>query len=108
MTTRARHIWLLLLLALAAPSPALAQTNTAGQTATQTAKSAPAATSVAERERTVPGGALLIVSYMVLWLLLFGFMALVWTRQRQAQQELQDLERRMDERFGLSAREDAP
>lgn len=106
MTTRARHLWLLLLLALAAPAPALAQTNTAGQTAAQTTPAQ--TTSVAERERTVPGGVLLIASYMVLWLLLFGFMALVWTRQRQAQQELQDLERRMDERLGLSAREDAP
>lgn len=106
MTTRARPLWLLLLLALAAPAPALAQTNTTGQTAAQTTQRA--APSVAEQERTVPGGVLVIISYLVLWLLLLGFMALVWNRQRQAQQELRELERRMDERLGLSTREDTP
>lgn len=56
--------------------------------------------SLAAREATVPGGTLLIIAYVALWLLVFGYMAMIMRRQHALSRDLQNLERRMDEVLG--------
>ena len=51
-------------------------------------------------EVTIPGGTLVIVGYLVLWGMLGGFLFFVLLRQRRLQDEVDELERRIDESFG--------
>lgn len=54
-------------------------------------------TSLASQERTLPGGTLALAAYIVLWVLVFGFIFVVMRRQRALNRELESLEQRMDE-----------
>ncbi len=55
--------------------------------------------SLAAREASVPGGTLLLAAYLALWLLVFGYLAMIMRRQRALSRDLAALERRMDEVF---------
>ena len=58
-----------------------------------------AETSVAGNESTIPGGTLAVIAYIVLWVLIFGFVFATMRRQQKIDRELDELERRMDEVF---------
>jgi CcmD family protein len=58
-----------------------------------------AQTSAAAKETTIPGGTLAIAAYVVLWVLIFGFVFLTMRRQQRLDRDLSELERRMDEVF---------
>ena len=53
--------------------------------------------SIASQERTVTGGTLMLLSYLALWILIFGFVAKVLLAQRSLERDLAGLERRMDQ-----------
>jgi CcmD family protein len=53
----------------------------------------------ASSETTIPGGTLAIAAYVVLWVLVFGFVFVTIGRQRTLDRELNELEQRMDEVF---------
>lgn len=55
--------------------------------------------SLAGKETSIPGGTLALVAYIVLWVLIFGFIIITMRRQRAIDGELAELERRMDEVF---------
>lgn len=55
--------------------------------------------SVAAKETSVHGGVLVIITYLILWGMIFGFVALVMMRQKKAAQELSALEKRLDSLF---------
>jgi hypothetical protein len=55
--------------------------------------------SAAGQETTIPGGTLAIAAYVVLWVLVFGFVYLTMSRQRKLDRDLAELEQRMDEVF---------
>lgn len=55
--------------------------------------------SLAGKETTIPGGTLALVAYIVLWVLIFGFVIMTMRRQRAIDGDLAELERRMDEVF---------
>lgn len=65
-------------LTLTSPSWAFAQENLAAQ------------------EKTVAGGDLMLISYLALWLLIFGFVFTVFRAQRGLQADLEQLQRRID------------
>lgn len=50
-------------------------------------------------ETSVPGGTLMVIGYLVLWGMLGGFLFFVLLRQRRLQDEVDELERRIDESF---------
>lgn len=52
-----------------------------------------------EGERKVTGGTLALVAYVALWILVFGFVVLVVRRQRRIDDELDELEGRLDRVF---------
>ncbi|MBA2661920.1 MAG: hypothetical protein H0U74_06465 [Bradymonadaceae bacterium] len=56
--------------------------------------------SPAAREVNVAGGTLMIAAYIALWLLVFGYLAMIMRRQRTLSRDLVALERRMDEVLG--------
>lgn len=56
-----------------------------------------AQTSAAGKETTIPGGNLAVAAYIVLWVLIFGFVFLTMRRQRKLDREIRELEQRMDE-----------
>lgn len=58
------------------------------------------ALSAAARETSVSGGTLMLVAYMALWLMIFGYLAMIMRRQRALSRDLTALERRMDDIFG--------
>lgn len=58
--------------------------------------------SLASQETTVPGGVLLITAYIVLWLLLFGYLAFIMRRQQTLSKDLESLEKRIDEVLGIN------
>lgn len=58
------------------------------------------ATSRASQERTLPGGTLAVISYIVLWLMTLAFVGLTARRQSELADELETLEGRMDEVLG--------
>ncbi len=49
----------------------------------------------------VPGGALMLVSYLVLWALLLGYLAYLARRQSSIEDDLDTLRKRMDDMLGL-------
>lgn len=55
--------------------------------------------SVAAQEVTIPGGALVLVAYMTLWVLFGGYLSLILRKQKQVQRDIEALERRIDEVF---------
>ncbi len=56
--------------------------------------------SLAARESSVPGGLLMLIAYLALWLLVFGYLAMIMRRQSALSRDLAALERRMDDTFG--------
>ncbi|MGM0559403.1 MAG: hypothetical protein ACQEVA_23670, partial [Myxococcota bacterium] len=63
------------------------------------AETAPAE-SKASQERTIPGGTLAVMSYILLWLMTLGFVGFTAKRQSALAEELETLERRMDSVLG--------
>ncbi len=55
--------------------------------------------SLASQERTLPGGMLALVAYLVLWGLIFGLVWMSLRRQGKLNAEIAALERRMDQVF---------
>lgn len=51
---------------------------------------------IAAQETTVAGGDLMLVSYLALWLLIFGFVFTIFRSQRALQSDLDQLQRRID------------
>ena len=47
-------------------------------------------------ETVVPGGTLMIIGYLILWLMVAGFLAAVLIRQRTMKRDVDDLEERID------------
>ena len=58
--------------------------------------------SLAASETTIPGGTLVMVAYMVLWLMFGGYLFFIMRRQSKLQDELEGLERRIDNVLGTS------
>ena len=65
-------------LSILSPAWSFAQENTAAQ------------------ETTVTGGDLMLLSYLALWLLIFGFVFTIFRSQRALQSDLDQLQRRID------------
>jgi CcmD family protein len=74
-------------------------TSARGTTIADGTTTVDAAVSVAQTETAVSGGTLMLVSYIVLWILIFGFMIGIARRQARLDRELDDLEARMDDLF---------
>lgn len=55
--------------------------------------------SAAAKETTIHGGVLVIVAYIVLWVLIFGFMATVLRKQASVISDLAEVEARVDKFF---------
>ena len=55
--------------------------------------------SAAAKETTIHGGVLVIVAYIVLWVLIFGFMATVLRKQASVISDLAEAEARADKFF---------
>jgi hypothetical protein len=53
--------------------------------------------SLAEQEVSVPGGTLLLIAYMGLWVVILGFVVLILRQQQAASRDLDELERRLNE-----------
>ena len=59
--------------------------------------------SIAASEKTMPGGTLALISYIVLWFLLLGYFVVLTTRLRKIKSDTRVLEKRIDDLFsGLS------
>lgn len=56
--------------------------------------------SLASQEASVPGGTLMMISYLILWLMVGGYAFLIARRQRRLQGEIEGLDARIDEVFG--------
>ena len=54
----------------------------------------------AAEETTIPGGALVLISYIVLWLMFGGALLFALLRQRKLQREIDGLEERIDALLG--------
>lgn len=50
-------------------------------------------------ETAVPGGTLMVIGYLVLWVMLGAYLFSVMWRQRRLQDEIDELEQRIDETF---------
>ncbi len=64
------------------------------------AKATTEALSLAAQETSVPGGTLMLIAYLALWLMVFAYIAMIMRRQSALNRDLAALERRMDEAFG--------
>ncbi len=53
--------------------------------------------SLAEQEVSVPGGTLLLIAYMGLWVVILGFVVLILRQQQAVSRDLDELERRLNE-----------
>ena len=51
----------------------------------------------AAQETTIPGGQLALVAYIVLWLLLMGYIAKLALQQRALEGEIEELEQRIED-----------
>jgi len=56
--------------------------------------------SLASQDASVPGGALLLICYMVLWVMIGGYVFFVMRRQKALADDLERLESRLDEVLG--------
>lgn len=56
--------------------------------------------SLASQDTSVPGGALLLICYMVLWVMIGGYVFFVMRRQKALADDLERLEGRLDEVLG--------
>lgn len=63
---------------------------------------AAAQTSLAAQETSIPGGVLVLVTYLVLWGLFGGYLFMIMRRQRALQRDLEGLDDRIDEVLGES------
>lgn len=63
---------------------------------------AAAQTSLASQETSIPGGVLVLVTYLVLWGLFGGYLFMIMRRQRALQRDLEGLDDRIDEVLGGS------
>lgn len=55
--------------------------------------------SAAAKETTIHGGVLVIISYIALWVLIFGFVAFVLRKQASVIADLAEVEGRLDKYF---------
>lgn len=53
--------------------------------------------SLASQEKTVPGGTLMLVAYLVFVAMMLGYLALLSFRQRRLSRDIDGLEKRLDE-----------
>lgn len=57
--------------------------------------------SVASKETSVPGGTLMVIAYIVFAAMMFGYLALLSFRQRRLDDDVEELEKRLDELAAL-------
>ncbi|MEZ4458925.1 MAG: hypothetical protein R3E66_04210 [bacterium] len=55
----------------------------------------------ASEDTQVPGGALMLVSYLALWALMLGYLAYLARRQSIIEDDLETLQRRLDDSLGV-------
>lgn len=55
----------------------------------------------ASQDTQVPGGALMLVSYLVLWALMLGYLAYLARKQAALEDDLEGLRKRLDDLLGL-------
>ena len=60
------------------------------------------AQSDASQETTIPGGVLVLITYFVFVALMMGYIAVLHIRQRKLDQDIEALEKRLDELAELS------
>ncbi len=59
------------------------------------------AQNTAAQETTVPGGTLMLASYIALWLLIVAFLVVLSRRQSQVDNDLETLQKRIDDLLGV-------
>ncbi|WP_199589689.1 CcmD family protein [Lujinxingia litoralis] len=59
--------------------------------------------SLASQDTSVPGGTLLMICYIVLWVMIGGYIFFVMRRQKALEKDLGRLEGRLDEVLGTGA-----
>ena len=60
------------------------------------------AENVAAKESSVTGGTLMLVSYIALWLLIFGYLALLSRRLTKSEEDFSSLRKELDDRLQLT------
>ena len=55
--------------------------------------------SIAAQEKTIPGGTLAMIAYILLWFLLLGYFVLLTTRLQSIKKGIKDLDARIDDLF---------
>ena len=60
------------------------------------------AETVASSETTVPGGVLMLISYLILWVMIVGYLAVLSKRQQVVEEDVETLRHRMDELFNAT------
>ena len=82
----------------AGEAPEVVETEEGAEVA-QGADEAPPSTqrSLPESERRTPGGNLVLITYMVLWVMVGVLVLVMWRRQRALQDEIDELEGRLDQ-----------
>lgn len=80
--TRSRIIGLFVLVSTLSPSFALAQNKAA-------------------QETTITGGTLVVVAYLALWAMLLVYLAVLSARQKRLDDEIDELEKRLDTILGI-------
>lgn len=65
-----------------------------------------AQTSLASQDTSVPGGTLLMICYIILWVMIGGYVFFVMRRQKALAEDLERLEGRLDEVLGTGAEGD--
>ncbi len=61
-----------------------------------TPEASPQRSGLPEAERRMPGGNLVIVTYLILWAMVTALLIQLWRRQRGLQEEIEELEDRLD------------
>ena len=59
--------------------------------------------SVASQEKTIPGGTLLVIAYILFTVMVLGYLALLSFRQRALDRDIAGLEKRLDELADIDA-----
>jgi hypothetical protein len=57
--------------------------------------------SVASQETSIPGGTLMVIAYVVFTTMMLGYLALLSWRQRRLDEDIEELEKRLDELAAL-------